>query len=181
MTAVLICLAAWAVASMALLALLRRDYAGGEVWTDTAVLIWAWHLLNYALLVLLALEGALALELPAALRVSGLGLIAIGLGLVAAGFYEFRSIARLTGTRRDEVVDSGIYRYSRHPQYLGIILTLIGAALAGDSGAALLLSLALTAAFGLHLPMEERYVLRALGDEYERYQRRAPMLLGLPK
>lgn len=178
MTATATCLVAWGVVGSILLGLLRRDYSAGKVETRTAFMIWLWHGLNYALLVLFATESVWALSLPGAAHGIGIGLLVAGLAVIAAGFYEFRSVQRLTGTRQDQLIDSGIYRFSRHPQYLGIILTLIGIALAGDSGAALLFALVLSATFIVYLPFEERYVAQAFGAEYERYRKRVPMLLG---
>lgn len=170
----------WLSASAALVPLLARDYAAGGVKPLTGVVIWLWHALNYTLLALFALEDVWALGLGDPLRVLGVFLIALGLIVIAAGFYEFRSVQRLTGTRQDELVDSGIYRFSRHPQYLGIILTLIGTGLAGGSGAALLFALCLSVGLLAYLPLEERYVARAFGAQYESYRSRVPMLIGPP-
>lgn len=181
MTPLFACLGLWSASGLVLLALLRRDYVAGEVTAATAALIWIWHVLNYALVLLFALEAVWMIGLPEAVRVSGWVLIGLGLAVIAAGFYEFRSLQRLTGARQDAVVDSGVYRFSRHPQYLGIILTLIGGAIAGDSGAAVLFALVLSTVFVVYLPMEERFVTRAFGDEYERYRKRVPMLLGPPR
>jgi protein-S-isoprenylcysteine O-methyltransferase Ste14 len=173
-------LGCWVAVSGALLPLLRHDYSATGVRARTGVLIWIWHLLNYTLLVVFAVEEVWSLGLPSAPRVIGLLLVSLGIAAVAAGFYEFRSMRRLTGSRRDELIESGVYRFSRHPQYLGIIMTLVGGALAGDSGAALLFALALSATFILYLPIEERYVSRALGARYDSYRERVPILLGRP-
>ena len=175
MVVLLISAGVWVSASAALVPLLARDYAAGGVRPLTGVL---WHALNYTLLALFALEDVWALGLGDPLRVLGAFLTALGLIVIAAGFHEFRSVGRLTGTRQDELVDSGIYRFSRHPQYLGIILTLIGAGLAGDSAAAVLFALCLSAGLLVYLPFEERYAARAFGAQYESYRSRVPMLIG---
>lgn len=178
MKAIAICLVAWVIVGSILPVLLARDYSAGKVEARTAFMIWFWHALNYALLVLFATESVWALSLPGAVRGIAIALLVAGLLVIAAGFYEFRSVQRLTGTRQDQLIDSGIYRFSRHPQYLGIILTLIGGALASDSGAALLFAVVLSVTFVVYLPFEERYVAQAFGAEYERYRERVPMLLG---
>ena len=175
---VVVCLALWAALSGVLTLRLRREYDQGGVTKPTGALIWIWHSLNYGLLVLFGIEDVWRLHLPEGVRVVGGVLVVCGVAVIGAGFYEFRSIARLTGTRQDEVIDTGVYRFSRHPQYLGIILTLVGLAVIVDSAAAVLLSLALTATFLVYLPVEERYVSRAFGSAYEEYRERVPMLLG---
>lgn len=178
---VLVALGTWAVTSAVLLAALNRDYRSGHVTRGTELLLWLWHALNYTVLVFLGIGGIWGMALAGFIVAVGWLLFAIGLAVIAAGFYEFRSARRLTGARQDEVIDSGVYRFSRHPQYLGIILTLIGGALAGSSGAALVFALALSGVFIVYLPIEERYAVRGLGEAYERYRRRTPLLIGRPR
>jgi protein-S-isoprenylcysteine O-methyltransferase Ste14 len=171
---------AWAVLTAVLLYRLLRDYTSGRVSNPTAFLLWPWHLLNYVVLIAVAAAGVWAFDLPAVIAL-GAVLTALGLGVVGAGFYEFSTVQRLSGTQTDEVIDSGIYRFSRHPQYLGLILTLIGVALIGESLAALGFALALSLGFVLYLPTEERYAERSLGDGYRAYRERTPMLVGRPR
>ena len=180
MSTLLLLAAVWAILSISLLVLVRRDYGRGDVTSLTAFLLWPWHALNYTLLVLASALEVWHIELPAAVVITGWAAAAGGIVVIAAGFYEFRSVQRLSGTQRDELIDSGIYRYSRHPQYLGIILTLLGGALAGESAAAVLFAVVLSIVFIAYLPMEERYIQQALGERYEAYRERVPRLLGTP-
>jgi protein-S-isoprenylcysteine O-methyltransferase Ste14 len=180
MTTLWITLGAWGLVTAVLLLGLSRDYSRGQVTTPTAVLLWPWHGLNYALLIVLSAANVWSFDLPGTL-VLGLALLSLGFVALAAGFYEFSSVRRLSGTQTDEVIDTGIYRFSRHPQYLGLILTLIGVALLGESLAALAFACALSVGFILYLPTEERYAERSLGQSYREYRSRTPKLLGLPR
>lgn len=77
-----------------------------------------------------------------------------------------------------EVVDSGPYRWVRHPSYTGLLLTLVGL------GAALgnwfsLLALATLPSVGMviRIRVEERALLAALGEPYRQYARRHSRLV----
>lgn len=173
----------WVATGLAVLALGVRDLRRrGEASRLTAALLWPWHGINYALTTTAALQRPWPIEIPLAAGVGSGGLLLLaGLAAIAAGFYEFRSEERLTGMRHDELITTGVYRYSRHPQYAGIALTLIGIALIGRSGAALAIAAGLIAVFACYLPFEERFVERVFGDRYRRYREATPMLLGRPR
>jgi protein-S-isoprenylcysteine O-methyltransferase Ste14 len=71
------------------------------------------------------------------------------------------------------IVDTGPYRFTRNPIYTGMMLALIGAAIAFDS-LWLLLTLALFIAvirYGV-VAREEAYLERKFGDLYRRYRTR---------
>ena len=80
------------------------------------------------------------------------------------------------------LITTGIYRWSRNPQFLGWYLADLGIALAGLSGYALLIAL-LTIILGHYyiVKLEEPYLERIFGREYLEYRRKAPRYLGLPR
>lgn len=79
----------------------------------------------------------------------------------------------LPGQGTSALIESGPYRVSRNPLYLGLLLLYAGAALVVGSVPALLLLPVAWA--GLHwgavLP-EERYLAAHVGEPYRRYRRR---------
>ena len=76
------------------------------------------------------------------------------------------------------VVDVGPYRYIRHPAYVGLLLALIGLALALGNWAGLLAMLLLpSGAFGYRIAVEEAALLSTLGEPYARYMRRTWRLI----
>jgi protein-S-isoprenylcysteine O-methyltransferase Ste14 len=111
----------------------------------------------------------------------GLGLLIFFLGTLA-WFY-----AKL---QRKGMVDSWLYRFSRHPQYLGWIvwsygLMLLAAQapipLGGENpGASLPWLISTLVIVGVALG-EEIQMGRERGQEYEAYRARAPFMLPLPK
>ena len=76
------------------------------------------------------------------------------------------------------VVDTGPYRFVRHPGYAGVLLGFLGLGLALQSWAALLvMAVATPAALAYRLRVEEQFLITELGDEYVRYARRTKRLI----
>jgi protein-S-isoprenylcysteine O-methyltransferase Ste14 len=76
-----------------------------------------------------------------------------------------------------ELVTDGPYGITRHPMYTGLLLMVLGAALAWDSALTLLLALLLIVPFFIHTVYEEALFERHFGEEYRNYQRRVPRLV----
>lgn len=70
--------------------------------------------------------------------IGGLVMLGVGVVIMLAGMIEFRSIRRISGLDTSELVTTGIYQWSRNPQYFGWFLVLLGISLIGSSGLALL-------------------------------------------
>jgi len=71
------------------------------------------------------------------------------------------------------VVDTGPYRYLRHPSYTGALITLAGLGLALGNWASLLALLAcMGAAYYYRISVEERALLETLGEPYKQYMQR---------
>ena len=80
------------------------------------------------------------------------------------------------------VVDRGVYRIVRHPQYLGYTCLVLGFGALKPHPLVLASALSAAAFFYLQAVLEERYCVRELGSDYERYMRAVPrfnLVLGL--
>jgi protein-S-isoprenylcysteine O-methyltransferase Ste14 len=76
------------------------------------------------------------------------------------------------------VIELGPYRCIRHPAYAGLLLALIGFALALGNWAGVLAMLILPgSAFGYRIAVEEAALLSELGEPYARYMRRTWRLI----
>lgn len=72
-----------------------------------------------------------------------------------------------------KLVASGLYKYSRNPMYLGVILILIGEALFFESTSLLIYVIAVFIAFNLFILLhEEPRLKRDFGNEYEDYKKK---------
>ena len=132
-----------------------------------------------------------ALLLPQPLEAGAVSNWAIGLGLllIAAdaiiltkvemelGGHRLVGHAELTG--RGEMTARGLYRWVRHPRYLGMILAVLGACLLGGSQA---LWVAFAFWLAIELAMiwvEDRELRVRFGPAYVAYAKRVPALLPL--
>jgi protein-S-isoprenylcysteine O-methyltransferase Ste14 len=71
------------------------------------------------------------------------------------------------------VIDTGPYRYLRHPSYSGALVTLLGLGLALGNWASLLALFAcMGAAYSYRISVEEHALLLTLGEPYKEYMRR---------
>lgn len=110
--------------------------------------------------------------------IAGLILVILGLAFaVWARLYLGRNWGMPMTRKVDpELVTSGPYRFVRHPIYTGIILGMLGTAIA-ISGYALIPVLVLGGYFVYSARMEERYLTDQFPDSYPQYQRSTKMLI----
>jgi protein-S-isoprenylcysteine O-methyltransferase Ste14 len=81
-----------------------------------------------------------------------------------------------------ELVVVGLYRFSRNPMYIAVVLVLVGWAVGFRSW--LLGAYAVAIAIGFHLRVvfgEEPWLARTHGEKWSRYQERVPRWLGRAK
>jgi protein-S-isoprenylcysteine O-methyltransferase Ste14 len=112
------------------------------------------------------------------LQTVGIILLATGLGLaVWARIYLGRNWG-MPMTKKDEpeLVTSGPYRFVRHPIYAGILLAILGTALA--TNVAWLIALAVLSAYFIYSArVEERLMTSAFPTVYAGYRARTKMLI----
>jgi protein-S-isoprenylcysteine O-methyltransferase len=76
------------------------------------------------------------------------------------------------------LVETGPYRYIRHPSYTGALITEVGVGLALGNWASLLALLVFAGiAYAYRISIEEKALLAALGDPYRDYMRRTTRLI----
>jgi len=78
--------------------------------------------------------------------------------------------------RAERVISTGVYSRVRHPQYLGAILSHIGASLLFSGLYSLILTLLVIPVNYILCWKEEKEMIRAFGEEYREYQKSVPML-----
>lgn len=105
-----------------------------------------------------------------------------GLPIYILGF-AFITIAMLTFIANPvDKPNTGLYRFSRHPMYLSILLMYIGISIASASWLYLLLALVYLATYrNVFIIPEERMCCETFGDAYREYLNRTPKWIGIPK
>lgn len=154
----------------------RRECAVRALRSEqTVAAVWACFFLHSVVIVV---ASRLSLwELPIALqgaRIAGTLAAVLGLTFAMAGFWEFRSLQRMSGLSADHLVTTGIYRFSRNPQNLGWGLLLLGIALAGRSGLGCLLALGYWVVFRHYVQMEEKHLGWVFSAKWDRYALQTP-------
>lgn len=117
-----------------------------------------------------------AIELPFR-RVLALVLAVLGMVCVAAGISQFRRQQTTLDPRKPQrassLVDTGIYRFTRNPMYLGFLVVLAGwAVYLGHLLPFTALPLYMLYLGRFQIGPEERFLAAKFGDRYETYRRK---------
>ena len=113
-----------------------------------------------------------------------LGTVWLYSGLIICLFgMVFTSVAILNfaNSPKDKVITTGLYRFTRNPSYIGMVLMHVGLGIACSSWLFLLLTAAMMSLLNANLSAEERYCLYRFGDDYQKYKNRTPRWIGMPK
>jgi protein-S-isoprenylcysteine O-methyltransferase Ste14 len=119
-------------------------------------------------------------------RLVAAALIGVAVVFAVAGVVEFRRFGTTVDPTRPGragvLVEGGIFRISRNPMYLGMVVATLGIAV-GLGSAWCLVGPPLLAAW-LHrfqIRPEERILVERFGTAYQAYSDRVPRWLGLPR
>ena len=122
------------------------------------------------------LAPELVVDIPRGTRRLIFVLLAIGGALFAvAGVWSFRRAKTTVNPTQPEasssVVTSGVYRFSRNPMYLGMLLGLVGWAIYLSSALAFLGPIIFVVYMNrFQIGPEERMLSTKFGDEYQHYR-----------
>jgi protein-S-isoprenylcysteine O-methyltransferase Ste14 len=135
--------------------------------------------LTYAVFLPMVVSWVYAVFLPLQLGTIWLysGLIIYLFGI----FFTIVAILNFATSPKDKVITKGLYRFTRNPTYIGMILMQIGVGVACSSWLYLLLAVALMFLLNANLSAEERYCLYKYGDNYRKYKNSTPRWIGIPK
>jgi protein-S-isoprenylcysteine O-methyltransferase Ste14 len=141
-----------------------------------------------ALTAFLALPGIVAFVVPWLLRPRGdrinpIGLLPLGLGTFlllwcVRDFYIAGRGSLAPWAPPERLVIVGLYKYSRNPMYVAVVMILCGWALAFESRALWIYAAVVAVAFHLRVVLgEEPWLARAHGAEWTAYRARVPRWL----
>lgn len=149
---------------------------GSKVRTSPLGLTIAWLVIVLGQL-LLSVKVSSIFGLPV---VETLPLVASGVVLIALGFsLRYSALRRLLTSNRNvqwshvpgTLVVDGVFRYSRNPAYLGILLTGLGALLTEVNLLMLVFLVAMFAVFNRQVSREEATLAKQFGESYLSYKK----------
>jgi protein-S-isoprenylcysteine O-methyltransferase Ste14 len=116
---------------------------------------------------------------------NGLGglVAAVGIGIAVAAFLRFRQIGTTVNpvdpSKATRLVADGVFRVSRNPMYLGLVLLLLGWAIwLGSASPWLVPPLFVIVLTIVQIIPEERALSRNFGDQYVLYRRSVARWIG---
>jgi protein-S-isoprenylcysteine O-methyltransferase Ste14 len=135
--------------------------------------------LTYAVFLPMVVSWVYAVFLPLQLGTTWLygGLLVYLFGIV----FTIVALLNFATSPKDKVITKGLYRFSRNPMYVGMLLMQIGLGIACSSWLYLLLTVVLTILLNANLSAEERYCLYRYGDNYQKYMNSTPRWIGIHK
>jgi protein-S-isoprenylcysteine O-methyltransferase Ste14 len=121
--------------------------------------------------------------LPLSMAFYWVGLVMLIAGLAFA-IWARRHLGRnwsgiVTVKQDHELVRSGPYGFVRHPIYTGLLLAILGTAVAIGEWRGLIAFALITAGFVLKFKTEERFMSETFGEQYARYRAEVPALIPL--
>ncbi len=129
------------------------------------------HSEGHLLGVLLSKAGIMSMEAAwAFVMVTSSAVIFLGLFLMSKGWSGIHSA-------KGELVTDGIYRYVRHPQYLGLIIITVGLLIQWPTIITLAMWPVLAVMYYRLAKKEEKEAIEVFGERYEEYKRHTPMFL----
>ena len=105
-------------------------------------------------------------------NILGLGLFVVGLTIAVIAVVTLRGSYHSTLVIREDhrLITHGIYRYTRHPVYLGVLIAIIGIPIYNSSLYGLVIMIVLIPIIINRIRMEERLLIEEYGDAYREYQ-----------
>ena len=145
--------------------------AHNSIWKTTDAMIIITLVVGFVLNVFVLNLGSIPFPPLFRIFLGGFFILA-GLSIILLAKNAFNKKKQPSGPGKPttKIVDNGIFKYSRNPLYLGIVITLIGGGIAFDNLWFIVLAIPLSVLihFALIIP-EEQYLLDIFGKDYEVY------------
>jgi protein-S-isoprenylcysteine O-methyltransferase Ste14 len=118
---------------------------------------------------------------PASTAIAVLGALLTMLGVAFACWARYvlgRNWSSVVQVKKDhELIQSGPYRWVRHPIYTGLLLAFLGTAMAIGEWRGLICVVIVAVSFWFKLKLEERWMRDNFGVAYENYMQRTTALI----
>jgi len=160
-----------------------RAYKKGKSLTlPISIGIWVLDIAYLFLVVLPAINNIWVLPFNKIVSLTvGTVILIIGITIMIKGMRDFHSFRRISGLNNSKLITTGIYRFSRNPQHIGMYLMLLGISTIGCSGLSFLLASIAIIIYHLYtVLMEEPYLEKVFGEKYRLYKSKTPRYVGIP-
>lgn len=114
---------------------------------------------------------------------------AIGMALFVVGFiirmYSILTLNRyftysVAKVENHKIIDTGLYKFIRHPGYLGQLIIFMGISISISNGLSILLMMTpVTLGYLYRIKVEEKFMTDQLGEDYQHYQDRTKRIIPL--
>ncbi len=106
-----------------------------------------------------------------------------GIFLILASYLAYKGLKQVFGDVRvpPEVISDGVFKYTRHPVYFGVILLYLGLSIITLSLASLGLLVVIVIFYDLIASYEEKLLTEYFDKEYEKYKEDVPKWVPLTR
>ncbi len=166
-----------------IISLLLRSKSGDAARKDQGTLRLIWVIVLISIFVAVVCAHAVpltAIPYASAIYPWGVGLLITGIAIrVYSIWYLGRFFTVDVAVVSDQIViDTGPYRYIRHPSYLGALMAFLGVGLClGNVLSIIVLLVPVGYVFARRMDVEEAALAQALGEPYVDYMRRTRRLI----
>jgi protein-S-isoprenylcysteine O-methyltransferase Ste14 len=170
--------------SIFIIQMLTMFIAGKYIWDKSQVPVQAKRntyekyvgsIANFFWLIALIYSIFLQLKLDTIWFFIGLIIYMLGVTILIKATYDFIK------QKPNQIIRTGIYKYSRHPLYLSTFLILIGTAISTLSWLFLILNILIIYFFYKEAIIEERYLIKIFDDDYKDYMLHVSQWIGRRK
>ena len=158
-----------------------RDKSASRLDKSSFRVLWSTIMISTAVGVFVGIRGiGFISSLGYWLFISGLALIIIGLVIRWAAIFTLRryftvNVAVVEGQK---VIDTGLYKYIRHPSYAGSVLSFLGLGLSFSNWLTpIIITVPILLAYLYRIKVEEIALVQTLGDDYVEYMKRTKRLI----
>ena len=173
----------WAVLAVYVFSEIKKIYARGAPYTTRLLTVWfvmwAFH---HVPVIVASWYGVWPLPIDKTWALAG-GLIILiaGTVIITSGMGTFGPSDRSLGTDTSTLITTGIYHWSRNPQFIGWASILLGISIMGRSGFAVALTILFVIILHWYtVRLAEPYLERLHGEAYRSYKSRTARWIGMP-
>jgi protein-S-isoprenylcysteine O-methyltransferase Ste14 len=163
-----------------LLAIVKRNKSS-KFDQSTLKLLWFTIIISIIIGVFLGIRGIGLIRFCGYwISLSGLILIIFGVVIRWISIFTLNKYftVNISIERDQQIIDSGFYRYIRHPAYLGSLLSFLGLGLTFSNWlSTVVIFIPIAISFGHRIRCEEKAMRDNLGDKYLEYSKRTKRLL----